>query len=72
MDDIIGKMFAEYLANLEKVFVRLRQANLKPTSKKCNLFRMEVKLFVYIVPKEVVVTDPDNYRCSKSSGRSKE
>lgn len=59
LDDFIvmGQTFSEHLLILEKVHVWGSQANLKLPSKKCNLFRTEVKFLGHIVSREGVTTD---------------
>lgn len=47
------------LCNLEKVFLRFREANLKVNHKKCVLFKKSVKYLGHIVSAESVTTDPE-------------
>ena len=51
LDDIIcyGSTFQETLDNLETVFKRLREANLKLKPSKCNLFQKEVEFLGHII-----------------------
>ena len=60
LDDIIvlGKSFTHHLENLEKVFERLRAANLKLNPKKCNLFRRQVNYLGHVVSDNGVAVDP--------------
>lgn len=60
LDDIIvlGKSFEHHLENLEQVFRRLRQANLKLNPKKCNLFRRQVNYLGHVVSDKGVAMDP--------------
>jgi hypothetical protein len=45
LDDVIviGRTFQEQLDNLRRVFRRLREAHLKLTPEKCQLFRKDVR-----------------------------
>ena len=51
LDDIMvmGKTFEEHLTNLEEVFNRMKEANLKLNPKKCLLFQKEVEFFGHTV-----------------------
>jgi len=51
LDDILvpGKTFEEELANLYKVFERLKEAKLKLSSKKCTLFQQEVTYLGHVM-----------------------
>ena len=64
LDDIIvlGTDFQHHLENLEKVFKRFRQHNLKLKPRKCVLFQTEVKFLGKIVSKEGVAVNPDNIK----------
>ncbi|KAI5753631.1 hypothetical protein M8J77_001985 [Diaphorina citri] len=68
LDDIIviGKTFQEQLDNLRAVFIRLRNAHLKLSPKKCNLFRTEVQYLGHVVSTEGVSTDPKKIEAVKS------
>lgn len=61
LDDVIvfSKTFEEMMANLRKVFLRLRAANLKINSQKCSLFGKEVKYLGHIVSERGISTDPE-------------
>ena len=51
LDDIMvmGKTFEEHLTNLEEVFSRMKEANLKLNPKKCLLFQKEVEFLGHTV-----------------------
>ena len=61
LDDILvpGQSFSHQLANLRKVFERLRAAKLKLSPKKCLLFRREVKYLGHVISKNGISPDPD-------------
>lgn len=61
LDDIIviGRTFEEHLANLEKVFERLRKAKLRINPDKCNFCCTELKYLGHVVNQEGIKTDPD-------------
>lgn len=61
LDDIfiVGKTFEDHLHNLRKVFKKLREANLKLSPSKCNLFRHEVRYLGHIISREGIKTDPE-------------
>ena len=54
LDDVVcyGSSFQETLANLETIFKRLRDANLKLKPSKCNLFQEEVEFLGHIVSRK--------------------
>ena len=60
LDDIIvlGKTFDEALENLELIFQRLKEANLKLKPKKCFLFQSKVTYLGHIVSDEGITCDP--------------
>ena len=60
LDDIIchSKTFSDQLKNLEIVFKRLSDANLKLNPKKCVLFQKEVTFLGHVINKNGVGTDP--------------
>ena len=60
LDDIIVKSatFEDHLLNLEQVFKRLKEANLKLSPKKCNLFKHKVTFLGHIVSDQGISTDP--------------
>jgi hypothetical protein len=68
LDDVIviGRMFQEQLDNLQKVFQRLRETNLKLNPEKCQLFRREVRYLGHIVSALGVTTDPEKLEAVKS------
>ena len=59
LDDIIvySKTFEEHLENLRVVFERLKEANLKLNSKKCNLLCRKVAFFGHEVSEVGIATD---------------
>lgn len=60
-----GMTFTEHLANLENILVRIRQANMKLTLKKCNLFSMVVKFLGHILSRKGVTTDAEKVKTVK-------
>lgn len=64
LDDVIvfGGSFEEELDRLEGVFQRLRQASLKLSPKKCELFRQEVPFLGHVVSRGGVKTDPQKVK----------
>ena len=67
LDDVIimGRNFKEHLKNLEKVFYRIRGANLKLSPNKCDLFKNKVSYLGHIISAEGVQTDPDKVKAVK-------
>ena len=61
IDDIIifGKTFEEHLQNLQLVFQRIREANLKLSPTKCDLFKRKVKYIGHVVSEDGVEIDQD-------------
>ena len=59
LDDIIvtGKTFHEHLANLNQIFDRLTEANLKLSPRKCNLLQKEVCFLGHNVNEHGISTD---------------
>ena len=51
LDDLVihAQSFEEDLARLESVFIRLRDAGLKLSPKKCHLFQEEVSYLGHVV-----------------------
>lgn len=68
LDDIIimGATFHQALDNLELVFQRFRQANLKLKPKKCVLLQTEVLFLGHKVTREGISTDPSKIKAVKS------
>ena len=64
IDDILvpGVTWAKHLQNLCQVFERLRSANLKLKSKKCQLAEREVEYLGYVISEEGLSTDPEKIR----------
>lgn len=61
LDDVIvvGKTFQDHLKNLEQVFRRLRDANLKLSPKKCHLFRNKVNYLGHVVSEKGIAVDSE-------------
>lgn len=59
LDDVIvfGKDFQSTLANLEQIFLRFRQANLKLKPKRCALFQREIMNLGHLVTGEGIKCD---------------
>ena len=64
LDDVIimGRTFKEHLRNMEKVFTRIRGANLKLSPKKCALFKKEVSYLGHVICADGVRTDPEKIK----------
>jgi hypothetical protein len=64
MDDIFifERTFDDYLITLNKVFDRIRKANLKIKTTKCQFCRRETKFLGFIVSREGVRVDPDKIK----------
>ena len=60
LDDILvmGKTFTEHLENLQRVFLRLKDAGLTLKPKKCHFMRRKVEYLGHIVSGEKVAPDP--------------
>ena len=60
IDDVIvlGKDFADHVANLELTFQRFRQLNLKLKPKMCSLFHTETTFLGHVVSFEGVAVNP--------------
>lgn len=61
LDDVLimGQMFDEHLKNLQKVFNRIREANLKLNPKRCFVWEKEVEFLGHVVFSEEVRTSDD-------------
>jgi len=61
LDDIIiiGRTFEEHLKSIRSVFMKLKEANLKLSPKKCKFFQKEVSYLGHIISAEGVKTDPE-------------
>ena len=61
LDDIIimSATIREHLENLDQVFSRLREANLKMNPKKCKLLQKKVTYLGYIISENGIGTDPE-------------
>ena len=68
LDDIIilGRTFEEALRNLECVFQRLQEANLKLKPKKCFLFQPKVTYLGHVVSEEGISCDPTKVEVVKN------
>lgn len=64
LDDVIvfGKTLQEHLHNLEEVFQRFREANLKLNPKKCSFVKNEVSYLGHIVSAEGVKPNPEKIK----------
>ncbi|KAJ8034222.1 hypothetical protein HOLleu_20966 [Holothuria leucospilota] len=61
LDDVIvyGETFLKTLGRLKEVLQKLREAGLKLSPKKCNLFQNQVAYLGHIVSKEGISPDPE-------------
>ena len=61
LDNIIvyGKTFEEHLHNLEVVFQRLADANLKLNTEKCIFFQVQVSFLGHLVSENRIAVDPE-------------
>lgn len=68
LDDIIifSDTFENHLIRLNEVLVRIKDANLKVTPKKCHLFKKEVKFLGHVISEEGVATDPEKVKAVKT------
>ncbi len=69
IDDIIvfeGQTFNEHLQAIEKVFIRLRKANLKLRANKCQFAQRKIKFLGHIISADGVQTDPDKIAAVKT------
>ena len=68
LDDVIvyGESFDQELGRLCKVFLHLKNANLKPKAKKCSLIKRKVVFQGYMVSPEGISADPSNIESIKS------
>ena len=64
LDDIIvyGKTFEIHLQNLEEVFKRLAEANLKLNPEKCALFQPQVSFLGHLVSEAGIAVDPEKIK----------
>jgi hypothetical protein len=60
LDDlfVIGRTFQEHLLNLQKVFQRVREAQLKLIPEMCKMFQKDLRCLRHTVSPEWVTTDP--------------
>jgi dUTPase len=68
LDDIVvlaRNSFEEAVGNLQCVFTRLREANLKLKPKKCTLFQKQVQFLGHIVAEEGISCDPEKISAVK-------
>lgn len=68
----MGKTFDGHLNNLEEVFSRLKNANLKLNSKKCSLFQREVLYLGHVVSAEGIKTDPTKISAIQDRSKSRD
>ncbi len=69
IDDIIvfeGQTFHEHLHAIEKVFSRLRQANLKLRANKCQFAKRKIKFLGHVISSEGVFTDEEKITAVKT------
>lgn len=61
LDDIIvlAPDFSQHLNNLEELFKRLKNANLKINPKKCKLLQKEVAYLGHVIDEEGIKIDPE-------------
>jgi hypothetical protein len=62
----IGRTFQEQFTNLQKVFQRLREVQLKLNTKKCQLFWMKLLYLSHTVSSLRVTTDPEKLEAVKN------
>jgi hypothetical protein len=67
MDDIISvcSTFEEGLCRLERIFIRLKEANLKLKPTKCYFFQKHVRFLGHIVSEDGISTEPDKINAVK-------
>ena len=67
LDDILipGRTFEGHIHNLRTVLLRLREAKLKLSPKKCVLLQRQVKFLGHIVSEAGVATDPEKLQAVK-------
>lgn len=60
LDDIISysKTFEEHLNNLDEIFKRMHEANLKLSPEKCVLFQRQVGFLGHLISEKGIETDP--------------
>ncbi|KAK3090501.1 hypothetical protein FSP39_012342 [Pinctada imbricata] len=68
LDDIIimGKDYEQHIENLEQVFDRLCEANLKMNPKKCKLLQTKVSYLGHTISEKGISTDPNKIECVQS------
>jgi len=66
LDDILvmGRSFAKHLQNLQEVFERLREANLRLKPKKCHFAKNEVRYLGYVVSESGISADKSKVKFS--------
>jgi hypothetical protein len=67
MDDIISvcSTFEEWLCRLERIFIRLKEANLKLKPTKCYFFQKHIRFLGHIVSEDGISTEPDKINAVK-------
>ena len=63
---VLGKNFDEHLDNLTRVFERLRNSNLKLSTKKCCLCQTQVTYLRYVVTRNGIEPDPKKIEAVRS------
>ena len=71
IDDIFtySKSFEEHLDDLEQIFIRLKEANIKIKTKKCEIATEETKFLGYLVTKNGIQIDPSRSESIKKYPR---
>ena len=67
LDDILVPVgsFDDRIQNLQTIFSRLREVNLKLSPRKCTFFQRQLKFLGHIVSKKRIATDPENTNVSE-------
>ncbi len=69
IDDIIifeSQTFSEHLHTIEEVVKKLRQANLKLTSNKCQFAKQNIKFLGHIISADGITTDQGKTKAVKT------
>lgn len=72
LDDIVvfGKNLEEHISNLEKIFDRLDEMNLKVKAQKCSFFKTEVQFLRYVVTTSGIKTAPVKTEAIRNAARA--
>jgi hypothetical protein len=62
---LICSTFEEWLCRLERIFIRLKEANLKLKPTKCYFFQKHVRFLRHIVSEDGISTEPDKINAVK-------